>query len=217
MKIQPHNKTLGFSLLEVLLAISIIGIVISLIFATVQSTIKLSASIVSLQNNARHLSLTEDYLSQLFIKLPSNSQIFLSPENNGEQILRIVHPGTSFPSAGREHLAKELTLSITSKANDSYQLQLLATNWIEEQASELPEHSYSTNITSEMALLYFTAYDPRQQAWVEEWDPALNKPSMIKCTFREQGDHSDYDQEMIFLISTQKESNTPQAQTPPST
>lgn len=209
MKTNVRQQNLGFSLLEVLLAMTIIGIVIGMIMGTVQSTIKLSSSIISLQNEARHLRLTEHYLSRLFINLPGQAQLYLTKENGDQQVLRIVNPDTPFPSKGRENLAKELTLSVSNSSAESFVLTMLATNWIEEEASELPEDSYTTDITGPMAEIYFSFYDSREQAWVDEWEPALGKPKMIKCIYRELGDHSEYQQEMVFLVSTQKESNSP--------
>ncbi|WP_018969163.1 type II secretion system protein [Rubritalea marina] len=197
-----HYTSSGFSLLEVILAMAVIAMVVSLIMITVRSNIALSNSIVEVQVEARQQTQTNDYLRTLFNRLPAESQVLFETGNDGLQFIRITNPDTSFPSQGKELMARDLTIETIATNQDAYALQVSLQNWVAEEAADLPEHTYSTRISKPMRHLEFLFYSQNDQVWLTEWQAELGKPKMVKLVYTPSSVDSDFQQEAIFLVGS---------------
>jgi len=166
-----NNKTLtrGFTLLEVILAISIMSILIGSIFTITNSSVLLSQTIVDSQATHRHQKNLGHYLESIFTNLPQDARITLVEDASGQQVLTIDNPNTFFPYLQKDHFAYHIQTSTSKNRNGlldfsiaykweiySVRDQLWDTTWSLDQGS--PSHirlSYNTASQQEQIIKTF--------------------------------------------------------------
>ncbi len=158
----------GFTLLEVILAMSIMAILVGSVFTITKSSIQLSQSVVDNQKSHRHKIAFESYLDTLCINLPQDSKIELLDDDTGFQVLTIHNPGTYFPSFQNDLYASLFEAS-TSKNRDG--LLDLKTTWqsLKDNSSnanlDTPESQQSLSLIGDLTSIQWEIYSTKDKLW----------------------------------------------------
>ena len=140
MKLSSRPPRNGFTLLETILAISILSIIMAMIFSITASSVSLTRGIVNIQSSSRHQAAFYNYLKQLLADLPSDARITLEYNDQDFQTLTIENPNTEFPARGRQHLAKQLWIAVGTDRDGLVNLSLETSNQLEDESNNQDVH-----------------------------------------------------------------------------
>lgn len=185
----PHR---GFTLLEVILAMSIIAIISSVIFSVTTSSISLSQSIVASQAESRHQAAFNNYLTQLFSNIPTEAKITLEEGDQQSAKLSIEYPNTQFPAKGRQHKAKTLTLSGAPDRDGLITLRLSMSNQLEDEANNSEPMFFQTDLVNSLSSVRWEFFHPNRREWSPEWTPSMGRPSQLKFFYRYPEQDEEY-------------------------
>lgn len=175
----PQIKRQGFTLLETVLAMSVLAMIIGVVLAITHSSVGLSRSIIEVQMSARHQSSFSDYLKRLFENLPTDAQITLKENEDKELSLEILNPGSQFPAKGGEHVARWLNLRAVKDRDGLTALLLeVSTAHPNESTSEDPV-MYQCELIGSLGSLRWEIYNSSTAEWSEEWAPGVGRPTHI--------------------------------------
>jgi prepilin-type N-terminal cleavage/methylation domain-containing protein len=217
MKSTSHHSKKGFTLLETILAVSILAVMMTIIFSVTTSSVKLSRSIVSVQSNSRHQSAFYNYTKQLFAGLPSDARITLEQNDQNFQTLTIENPNTEFPARGRQHLAKQLWVAVGTDRDGLVNLSLETSNQLEDESNSQESIYFETELVRSLNSIRWEFYDANRDEWSPEWTPNMGRPSQIKFFYSYPG-HEDEHMHYFWIPSRKNppvNSNTTQQPTPP--
>lgn len=188
----PSPRRRGFTLLEVILAMSVIAIISSVIFSVTTSSISLSQSIVASQAESRHQAAFNNYLTQLFSNIPTEARITLEENDQQSTTLSIEYPNTEFPARGRQHTAKLLTIGGTQDRDGLVSLRLHMSNQLEDESSNVDPMHFDTDLVNSLSSVRWEFFDPNRNDWSPEWTPAMGRPSQLKFYYRYPGQPEEY-------------------------
>ncbi|MEO1858084.1 MAG: prepilin-type N-terminal cleavage/methylation domain-containing protein, partial [Rubritalea sp.] len=215
---KPQSLRNGFTLLETILAMSILAVMMSVIFSITTSSVSLGRGIVSIQSNSRHQAALYDYLTQLFANLPSDAKFTLEQNNQDFQTLTIENPNTEFPAQGRQNLAKQLWIAIGTDRDGLANLNLETSDQIEEEASNHEPIYFQTELVRSLTNIRWEFYSTNRNEWSPEWAPSMGRPSQIKL-FYSYPEHEDEHMHYFWIpkrtepqlnMKTQQPSSEPQ-------
>ena len=192
MKSSSHHSKNGFTLLETILAMSILAIMMSLIFSVTTSSVSLARSIVSTQSSSRHQAAFYNYLKQLFANLPSSARITLEQNDQNYQTLTIENPNTEFPANGHQHLAKQLWIAIGTDQNGLVNLRLETSNQIEDESTNREPIYFQTELVNSLTNIRWEFYNANRDEWSPEWTPNMGRPSQIKFFYSYPGHQEEH-------------------------
>ena len=89
MKLRASTKNKGFTLLEVVLAMTILAILASSIVHTMQSTLNLSSSLIEKQERSLHTEELEEHLERHLLDITSASDISLTIDEHNQNMQTI--------------------------------------------------------------------------------------------------------------------------------
>jgi prepilin-type N-terminal cleavage/methylation domain-containing protein len=187
----PRNRPkTGFTLLEVILAISIMAILIGSVFTITNSSVLLSQSIVQNQTEYRHKAAFEEYIETLFINLPYDATLELSEDEYGRQALTIKNPGTYFPSFQNDQYASSFLTSIVKNRDGLLDLR---TSWSSIKDSELndPDHQQSLILMGDLTNIEWEIYSTKDKEWYPSWNTDLARPSHIRIRYSTSADQDE--------------------------
>lgn len=198
-KLNPRG---AFTLLEVILAMSIVAIISSVIFSVTTSSMSLSQSIVATQAESRHQAAFNAYLTQLFSNLPPEAKITLEENDFQSWTLKIENPETAFPAQGRQHIAKVLRLRGKTDRDGLLYLELSASNQLENEAYELPPVTFETDLVRSLSNIRWEIFDQTRGQWSVDWVESMGRPSQIKFFYSYPGIDEEYSR--YFWIPNKK-------------
>jgi len=182
----------GFTLLEVILAISIMAMLIGSIFTITNSSVLLSQSIVENQNEYRHKAAFESYLETLLMNLPHEAKFELVEDENSFQSLTIHNPGTYFPSFQNDRYASLFTASITKNRDGLLDLR---TTWSSspnlESEYNNSDPQQSLTLIGRLTTFKWQIYSVKDKVWYPTWNKELNRPSHIRVTYTFSNDREE--------------------------
>ncbi len=179
----PTANKRGFTLLEIILSVSILALLVSVIFSIMSSSIGLSSIVIQEQENTRTLAAQSAYLKEVLESIPSQAKVALEENEHQLQKLTIHYPSTTFPSGGQLHFAEQLILEVLPQSEGKVQLHLLLSN----QDPEFAEVDSLKN-PKELKIIIFDNYNHLEwrvystldQEWLTEWDLQSQKPNQIQ-------------------------------------
>jgi prepilin-type N-terminal cleavage/methylation domain-containing protein len=201
MNKQPHNPgntRAGFTLLEVLLAVAILGIVITAVYSTWSAALNGWRRGSDVSEVFQRQRIVMDALKEL-----TQSAVFFSASPELYTILGTKNPGLGAsvtfvtaseaflpPSEAMDAGMRRVTISLEQ---DQYRRTYLAivnqpALSPEDQSSEPPPQAHV--ISMDVSGFYIRYRDPRSGDWDETWEETAVPPSAIEFTvvFGQQGD-----------------------------
>jgi type II secretion system protein J len=221
MKIRPSRHSRGFTLMEIMLALFILGVIIAAIFASWSAIVRgtkvgLDATAAA-QRSRTAVRTIESAMTSARSFASDLEQYGFVAENGGTPILSFVaRLPASFPRSGRfgDFDVRRVTFSLEQGAGYSRELVLRQQPLLMEMDEDEREHPIvlARNVRAfEMEFWDRTAGD-----WADEWSQTNHLPQMVKITLQFAGNESQsrIREEITKVISVPAVTVPPQWQTP---
>ena len=193
--IPSARKSGGFTLLELVIAIGLLALLISMVMAVATQNIALGNAVVTRQNEVSVQSAFFDLLNRQFSSLPGNARMELVSEDSGAQYLSdltLQNVPTTFTWGGGERVARAVQLS-TVRRRDGFLDVVLRyfEDPILEETSEVGEESLPGDrepfaevvLLEDVYIFEWEVLDGRTLEWGYEWDLEGRLPLQMKLTF----------------------------------
>jgi type II secretion system protein J len=182
----------GFTLVEVVLAVAIMGLMLAGVYAVAKASVVMSEEISTSQESAMKTQSLIDLLRRTFEQTPGNTQIELKltePGNIGTSLsdLALKDYPLAFSWAGVEAGAKMVIIRLEKDPRGAMQMRVLYLN--KEQAEDYEANKLSTRAEVANLLLLdqiqkcqWSFYDERADEWVDSWDKqkyGTRRPSQV--------------------------------------
>jgi prepilin-type N-terminal cleavage/methylation domain-containing protein len=192
----PRRKNRGFTLLELVIAIALLGMLVGMVMSTANSSLKLGNSIVETQNEEMLHQAFIELLDHRFGSLPGNTRFDVKVEDSGKQYLSTLtlqKVPLGFTWGGQERIAKAVQLTTVRRRSGFLDVVLsYYENEILED-SEAPEAGTSSAEVktpfAEITLLENVRYfewrflDGTNMEWRYDWDIQGRLPLQIELVF----------------------------------
>lgn len=187
----PSVRPRGFTLLEVMTALLLIAVVVTMVFAIARTSLKLSKAIVDSQNAEMEQQAFFDLLGRRFSSLPGNARLELRAEDTGSQYLSeltLQNVPMSFTWGGRDELAKAVQLSTVRRRSGYLDIVLryYADEILEGSAGVVDSAIGDDEPYAEIVLLENVAYFEWQvlngntMEWQREWTEQGRLPLQVE-------------------------------------
>ncbi len=186
----------GFTLLEVILAISILAILTGLIVVITRTAITISVSLVEDQVRQEHSHAFEDYVDRTFENYTNESRTTLeiNDEQTGTQIFTLDDINMRFPSQGKDIHAKRCEFITSANAAGIFRLELHNYATSDEQITEQTEPTSSLILIDNLRFLTWEIYkksNKDNEKWDSEWQRGQGRPSQIRLTYQRADDFAE--------------------------
>lgn len=198
-RIQRPARRGGFTLLELVLAMLLLGLLVGMIFSSASANIQLGHAVVQSQNEESEKNAFFDLLSRRFATLPGNTRMELVAENAGSHYLSdltLQNVPLAFTWGGTEKVAKAVQLS-TVMRRDGY-LDIVLRYYEEEILEDSDNLASNAKIEpfaevvllEDVRLFEWEVLDGRNPEWSYDWDFVGRLPLQMKLTiaFGNQGE-----------------------------
>lgn len=174
----PSLHRSAFTLMEMVIAMGVLGLLMAGIFGVAKSTMELSSDLASSQERAMMRQNLIDYLRRSFRSLPGNAEIRLQNRSvSGTYIpsLTIVNGGNSF-SPG-DALPPETGLELTAEQRPGGYLRVLLRFLDDQQTLALrsgqnmraSKNDSPLTLMDQVSQFEWKFYDPQTQRWENVW------------------------------------------------
>ena len=185
---QPSFHRSAFTLMEMVIAMGVLGLLMAGIFGVAKSTMELSSDLAASQERAMMRQNLIDYLRRSFRSLPGNAEIRLENRSvSGTYIpsLTIVNGGNSF-SPG-DALPPETGLELTAEQRPGGYLRVLLRFLDDQQTLALrsgqnrraSKNDSPLTLMDQVSQFEWKFYDPQTQRWENVWKDA-RRPLMAE-------------------------------------
>ena len=210
---QRRLATGGFTLLEIVLGMAILGLIVSGVYAVATGTVALSNSVSEAQNEEIRLHNFLRLLRRNFERLPGNAGITLMPVSGrgGAEETDVVF--YDFPLAFHWPSvpagSARVVLMSKASARGAMDVGLLYLNEEAEEdfrsqmgsSSQMP--GLWLHLMSDVSLFEWSFYDETlgdRGEWVFEWEDSAKRPSIVRLNLRFYGQGLDEQIESIFWV-----------------
>ncbi len=182
----------GFTLLEVMIALLLMGVVMGMVLSVSRSSLALSKSIVDLQSAEMERQAFHDFLSRCFTTMPGNARMQLDVEEaaSGQYLsdLTLQNVPMSFTWGGEERIAKAVRLSTVRQRSGLLDVVL---RYYENEQIEGTGMSGSAGLTQDepfaeivlmsgLAFFEWRVLDSQSMQWAYEWNDAQRRPLQME-------------------------------------
>lgn len=185
------TRSHGFTLLEVMTALLLIAMVVSMVLAIARTSLKLSKSIVDSQNAEMEQQAFFDLLGRRFSSMPGNARFDLQVEDTGSQYLSDLtfqNVPMSFTWGGQDRIAKAVQLSTVRRRNGFLDIVLryYETEILEGSTGVVDSAAIDEKPFAEIVLLENVAYFEWQvlnsstMEWQYEWTEQRKQPLQVE-------------------------------------
>lgn len=171
----------GFTLLELVLAMMLLGLIVGMVFGTARTSLQLGVTVVESQNQEMLQQAFFDFLGGRFSSMPGNARLDLNVEDSGTHYLSeltLQNVPMAFTWGGQERIAKAVQL-ITVKRRSGF-LDIVL-RYYEEEILIDEESSFTSNVVppepfAEIVLLQDVRFfewrvlDGRAMEWYYDWE-----------------------------------------------
>ncbi|RYD41814.1 MAG: prepilin-type N-terminal cleavage/methylation domain-containing protein [Verrucomicrobiaceae bacterium] len=176
-----HRRQSGFTLIEMVVAMVLLGIIAGLVARTASSSLTLANNIVQTQNEEMLHQAFLELLARRFSALPPDTRFDLKVQDSGSHYLSDItlqNVPMGFTWGGQTRIAKAIQISTVKKRSGYLDIVL---KYYENEILEGAESSFGSTATSkepfaEIVLLTDVAYfewralDGRSMEWQYDWD-----------------------------------------------
>ncbi|MEN9975667.1 MAG: hypothetical protein RLZZ282_1673 [Verrucomicrobiota bacterium] len=183
----------AFTLLELVIAMGLLGIIVGMVFATARASLTLGNAIVKSQNEEMLHQAFFELLGQRFSALPGNARFNLKVEGSSSHYisdLTLQNVPMSFTWGGQDRIAKAVQIS-TVKRRSGYLdivLKFYENEILESAQSAIGSSVLDTKPFAEIVLLEDVAFfewrllDGRTMEWLYDWETEGRLPLQIELT-----------------------------------
>lgn len=185
----------GFTLLELVIAIGLLAMLVTMIFGVATQNIALGNAVVARQNEESLEAAFVDLLASQFASLPGNARMELTSEDNGAQYLSdltIQNVPLSFTWGGAERIAKAVQIS-TERRRDGlldivmryYENEILEeTEEIGDTAGPLDNEPFAEVVLlQDVEAFEWQVLDGRTMEWQYDWDLVGRLPLQMELVY----------------------------------
>jgi prepilin-type N-terminal cleavage/methylation domain-containing protein len=215
MALQPHVSTMklsqkktrsGFTLLEIVIALLMIGLLFGMVFATSRAALDLGTNIVKTQNEEMLHQAFFDLLEKRFTSLPGNTRLDLKVTETPSHYLSdltLENVPLSFTWGNQERTAKAVQLSTVMRRSGFLDIVLryYENPILDETSSEGTGSSFKSSSTEETPFAEITlltgvrtfewrVLDPTQLEYQYDWEESGKLPIQLEltCAFGADGE-----------------------------
>ena len=200
------NRRQGFTLLELVLALLLIGLLVGLVFATARAALLLGNTVIRTQNEEMLKQAFFELLDKRFSNLPGNAQLNITVTESSAHYLSdltLENAPTSFSWGGEERTAKAIQLS-TIKRRSGYldivlryfENEIIDPNSGSEtgpgfSSSAIPEEPFAEiTLLTDIRLFEWQLLNPRTMEYQYDWEQPGQLPLQLEliCAFGAEGD-----------------------------
>ena len=189
MKMMNHRRVNGFTLIEILVALAIFGLVVTAIYSGWIAILRASKSGMAAAAQAQRervaIHTIEEALTTSRSFAADLQHYGFVAENGSEAMLSFVaRLPKSFPRSGKfgDLDVRRVTFSVESGRDSQRQLILRQSPILMEFDEDEKEHPLVLAMNVKELLLEF--WDSRANRWMEEWNQTNSLPKMVKVTLR---------------------------------
>lgn len=187
----PSTRPRGFTLLEVMTALLLIAMVISMVLAIARTSLKLSKSIVDSQNAEMEQQAFFDLLGRRFSSMPGNARLDLKVEDTGSQYLSdltLQNVPMSFTWGGQDRIAKAVQLSTVRRRNGLldivlryYEVEILEGSTGVVDSAVIDEKPFAEIVLLEnVAYFEWQVLNSSTMEWQYEWTEPQKLPLQVE-------------------------------------
>lgn len=191
MKLRPQQRQAAFTLIEVMMAFAIFGLLVVSIYAS--WTLILKATTIGQEASARVQrervavrTLREALSCVLSFQADQKNYAFVAENDNNGTISFVARLPESFPRSGRYAWqgldVRRVTFSVESGGDFSRrQLVLRQTPMLKDFSTD--ERDYPFVVATDVNKIEFEFWDQRKADWINEWTRTNEIPKMIKIKY----------------------------------
>lgn len=206
MKLSGKKSKNGFTLLEIIIAVLLIGMLFGMIFATSNASLELGKNIVKTQNEEMLHQAFFDLLEKRFSTLPGNTRLDLKVSDTASHYLSdltLENVPISFTWSNQERTAKAIQISTVMRRSGFidivlryYENPILDPTLSDTTGSKFASTSTEETPFAEIVLLTDVRYfewrvlDPNQLEYVYDWEESAKLPLQLEltCAFGAEGE-----------------------------
>lgn len=185
---QRRRRSEGFTLLELLMAVTILAIVISVVYKTWSTTLRAWKAGLAVSDTAQRQRLVMDTLSEL-----TKSLVFYNSQPNlyqvagshdavtGDTISFVTGSDVLLP-AGEAVAAGMRRVTLGMQQDDRSRYFLAMANSPAVQSADSPPDPVWHLLSADVSGLFIRYRDPRDGTWKDEWRDSILAPSAIEFT-----------------------------------
>lgn len=186
-------RALGFTMLELVVAIGLMAMLIGMVFSTVRSSLMLGNTIVKTQNEEMLHQAFLELLHQRLSALPGNTRLNLTAKDSGSHYLSeltLQNVPLSFTWGGQARIAKAVQLCTVKKRTDYLDIVLryYENEVLEDSASSFKKSAGENKPFAEIVLLTdvrffeWRALDGSSMEWQYDWEIQGRQPLQLELT-----------------------------------
>lgn len=196
----------GFTLLELIIALLLIGLLVGMVFGTARSSLVLGNNVVQSQNEEMLHQAFFDFLGNRFASLPGNARMDLAVTDAGSHFLTdltLEQAPLSFTWGGTERTAKAIRLSTVKRRSgyldivlSYYENEIIDPSSSGDSGTAFSSSSSQEKPFAEIVLITDAAYfewrvlDGRTLEYQYDWEIASRLPLQLEltCAFGANGE-----------------------------
>ncbi|MFT3991285.1 MAG: prepilin-type N-terminal cleavage/methylation domain-containing protein [Luteolibacter sp.] len=200
MKIHPSSSRNGFTLLELVLAMTLIALIVGMVFGTAKSSIQLGNTVVETQNEEMLHQAFFEFLGKRLSSLPGNTRLDLTSSDSGTHYLSdltLQNAPMNFDWGGQTRTAKAVQLSTVKRRSGYLDIVLrYYENPLLEDTNEEGTSDSSSPTTSALGnkpfaeitllenvrLFEWRTLDGRSMEWQYDWNTQGRLPLQMELT-----------------------------------
>ncbi len=185
-KIPP--RAFAFTLLEVIVALTIFALVLSLLYGTWKILIQSNIAGLRLTANAHRSRMTvqtveEALNSAVFFNANAKHYAFLAEGGDPyAQLSFVAHLAPSFPGSGRfdGERVRRVTFAVEPDSNGSSSLMLYQNSLLDQAADTVD--AYPISLAHDIALFEISYWDNRRGEFSQEWPQTNSLPALVRVS-----------------------------------
>lgn len=191
----PISRKKGFTLLELVIAIALLGMLVGMVMSTANSSLLLGNNVVKTQNEEMLHQAFIDLLGNRFGTLPGNTRFDVKVEDGGKQYistLTLQNVPLGFTWGGGERIAKAVTLATVRRRSgfldivlSYYENEILEdSEATASSASALAKEPFAqVTLLGDVRYFEWRFLDGSSMEWRYDWDLQGRLPLQIELVF----------------------------------